>query len=282
MTGTRFNACATTLSLLFALPLLGQIADGDRHFASRAEGAQGARAKAAPVDAAIAAYQRAVTANPHDLEAHWKLLRALRYKGAYAAANNEQKKQIYGDAKVAGEKALAAAYRRLALNAKSPEKQVALAARAIPGAPEIFLWDAVNWGEWALAHGKMAAARQGAADRIRRGATIAYLANPRLEDGAPSRVLGRLHNQTPRIPLLTGWASQKEALRFLRESQKISPANKLTLVFLAEAMHADDPSARPQAVQLLRRVIDSPNDPLYPVEDAAAVEMARSLLDMGK
>jgi tetratricopeptide (TPR) repeat protein len=278
MTRLSFNACATALSLLLALPLLAQVADGDRHFANRAEGAVGARAKAGPIDAAIAAYQRAVASNPNDLEAQYKLLRALRFKGAYVAANVEQKKEIYGAAKVAGEKALAAVNKRLGVNAKTPEKQVADAARAVPGAAEVLLWDAVNWGEWALAYGKMAAARQGAADRIRRNATIAHLANPRLEDGAPSRVLGRLHDQTPRVPLITGWASSKESVRFLTESQKLSPANKLTLVFLAEALVANDSSKKAQAVQILRGVVSAPNHPDYPVEEAGAVEDAKALL----
>jgi tetratricopeptide (TPR) repeat protein len=278
MTRMSFNARATVLALLVALPLSAQIADGDRHFANRAEGAQGARAKTGPIDAAIASYQRAVAQDPNDLEAEWKLLRAYRYKGAYAAANTEQKKQIYGAAKNAGEKAVAAAYKKLGMTAKSPEKQVADTARKVPGAAEVFLWDAVNWGEWALAYGKMAAARQGAADRIRRGATIAYLAAPRIEGGAPARVLGRLHDQTPRIPFVTGWASSKEALRFLNESLKVDPDNKLTMLFLAEAMVANNSSTRPQAVQILRGVVNNPNDPEYPVEDAAAVEDAKALL----
>ncbi|HEX6086382.1 MAG TPA: hypothetical protein VF266_17775 [Thermoanaerobaculia bacterium] len=278
MSRMSFNACAIAAALFLSLSLNAQIADGDRHFAARAEGAQGARAKAAPIDAAIAAYQRAVAADANDLEAQWKLLRAYRFKGAYVAANNEQMKQIYGAAKSAGEKAVAAAYKKLGANTKTAEKQVAEAARKVPGAAEVFLWDAVNWGEWALAYGKLAAARQGAADRIRREATIAHLADPRIEGGAPSRVLGRLHDQTPRIPFVTGWASSKEALRFLNESLKADPDNKLTMLFLAEAMVANDSSAKGRAKQILQGVVNNPNNPEYPVEDAAAVDDAKALL----
>jgi tetratricopeptide (TPR) repeat protein len=273
-----FNARATALLLLLAAPAFAQVADGDRHYAARAEGATGARAKAEPIDAAIAAYQRALAANPRDIEAHWKLLRAYRYKGAYVAANIEQKKQIYGIAKTAGAKALAAVNARLGTSDKSTEKQVAEAARKVPGAAEVFMWDAVNWGEWALAYGKMAAARQGAADRIKRGATIAYLVDPRMEMGSPSRVLGRLHDQTPRIPFITGWASSKEAVRFLNESLKIDPTNKLTLVFLAEATVANDSSRKPQAIQMLRTAIATPPHPDFAVEDAAAIDDAKALL----
>lgn len=242
----------------------------------RAEGAQGGRAKAEHIDAAIAAYQHGGT-----LESQWKLLRAYRFKGAYVAATSEQKKSVYSAAKKAGEQALAAVNKLLAargVKANAPEKQVAEAARAIPGAAEVFLWDAVNWGEWALAYGKMAAAREGAADRIRREATIAMLADPRLEGGAPARVLGRLHDQTPRIPFITGWASQKEAVRFLNESLKLDPANKITIVFLAEAMVANDSKTKPQAIKMLRDAVSAPNDPEYPVEQAAAAEDAKALL----
>ncbi|MGZ5432481.1 MAG: hypothetical protein ACXWH7_06090 [Thermoanaerobaculia bacterium] len=267
-----------TVLLLLTAPALAQVADGDRHYASRADAASGARAKAEPIDAAIAAYQRALAAEPNDIDAHWKLLRAYRYKGAYVAATSEQKKQIYGVAKVAGEKALAVVKARLGTNAKSTEKQVAEAARKVPGSGEVFLWDAVNWGEWALAYGKMAAARQGAADRIKRGATIASLVDPRMEGGAPSRILGRLHDQTPRIPFITGWASSKEAVRFLNESLKIDPTNKLTLVFLAEATVSHDGSKKPQAMQMLRTVVSTPGHPEFIVEDAAAIDDAKALL----
>jgi tetratricopeptide (TPR) repeat protein len=269
------------LALALAVPLFAQVADGDLHYAARAEGAQGAHAAAGPIDKAIAAYRQAITQNANDLEAHSKLLRAYRYKGAYVARTSDEKKAIYATAKTAGDQALAVVNRILAakgVKANAPEKQVADAIRGTRGAGEVYLWDSINWGEWALAYGKLAAARQGAADRIRREATIAMLVDPRLEDGAPSRVLGRLHDQTPRIPFITGWASSKEAVRFLEQSLKIDPPNKLTIVFLAEALVSHDSSNKPRAIQLLRGVISAPNNPQYIVEDTAATEDAKVVL----
>ena len=274
-----------TVALLFALtlPLAAQVAEGDRHFANRAEGSVRGHAKAEHIDAAIAAYQRAIAQNASDLEARWKLLRAIRFKGAYVAASNEEKKRVYAGAKKAGDEALALVDRLMAAkglksSGKASEKQVAATARAIPGVGETYLWDAVNWGEWALAYGKLAAAREGAADRIRRGATIAYLINPALEGGAPPRVLGRLHDQTPRSPFITGWASQKDAVRFLRESLQADPTNKLTLVFLAEALVAENSASMPQALQLLRKAGTLPNQAEYLVEQEAAGIEAAALL----
>lgn len=272
-------------AILIALAAVAsaQVADGDQQFAARAEGHQSGRAKAAHVDAAIAAYQRAIAQNPNDLEARWKLLRTLRFKGAYVASSSDEKKQVYSTAKKAGEDTLAVVDRLLSAKGmksvtKATEKEVADVAKSISGADEVFLWDAVNWGEWALAYGKMAAAREGAADRIRREATIAMLLNPRLEGGAPARVLGRLHDQTPRIPFITGWASNREAVRFLNDSLKADPTNKITKVFLAEAMVNGNSDTKPQAIQSLKELLTTPNDPNYEVEQAAAQDDARALL----
>ena len=267
-------------AVLIATAGQAQIADGDAEWAKRAEGHEGGHAKAAHADAAIAAYQKAVAQNPNDLEARWKLLRTIRFKGAYVAQSNEDKKKIYADAKKEGDAAMAVVNKLLTERgiqnaAKAPEKDVAAKAATIPGANEIYLWDSVNWGEWAIAYGKMAAVREGAADRIRREATIATLIDPKLEGGAPPRVLGRLHDQTPRVPFITGWASQKEALKYLNQSLQIDPANKITRVFLAEAMEGDD---KPKAVQMLKEILNTPNDPNYEVEQASAVDDARALL----
>lgn len=269
------------LLLLLALPMTAQVAEGDRLYAARATGAQGAHASAGPIDGAIAAYRQAVAANPNDLIAHAGLLRAYRFKGAYVARTVDEKKKIYGVAKAAGDQALAATARVLAsrgVKSNASPKTVADALRGVAGAGSIYLWDSINWGEWALAYGKLAAARQGAADRILREATIAHLIDPALELGAPARVLGRLHDQTPRIPFITGWASSKEALKFLRESLAHDRTNKLTILFLAEAMVSNDAKTKPEAIRMLRNAIDDPLHAEYVVEDAAAVVDAKALL----
>ena len=276
-------AAAVGLLAFSATASFAQLTEGDAQWAARAEGHQGGHAKAAHADAAIAAYEKAVAQDPNDLEARWKLLRALRFKGAYVATTKDEKKQIYSNAKKAGEGALALVDRRLTQKGlksftKATEKQVADAARDIPGAGEIFLWDAINWGEWALAYGKLAAVREGAADRIRREATMAMLIDPKLEGGSPARVLGRLHDQTPHVPFITGWASSREAVKFLNESLKIDPANKITKVFLAEAMVNNNSDTKPQAVVMLKEIVAAPNDPAFEVEQAAATDDARDLL----
>lgn len=270
-----------SLSSACALAAVAQVNEGDQHWNARGEGHQGGHAKTAQIDAAIAAYQKAVVQEPGNLEARWKLLRAIRFKGAYVASTAVEKKRIYATGKNDGAAAMAIVNRALAakgVKANATEKQVADAARAIAGAGEVFFWDSVNWGEWALAYGKMAAVREGAADRIRREATIALLSDPKMDGGGPQRVLGRLHDQTPRIPFLTGWASSKEAVRFLKESYRLDPTNKVTRVFLAEAMVSNESNSGPEAIRILREVINSPNDPNFEVENARAQEDAKTLL----
>jgi tetratricopeptide (TPR) repeat protein len=276
-------AMATLLAVFVAGAAVAQLAEADQHWAARAEGSQNGHAKADQVNAAIAAYQKAIAADPNDLEPQWKLLRALRFKGAYVANSNDEKKQVYAQAKTAGDAALKVLDKKLAAKginsvSKATETQVAEVAKTIPGAAEMFLWDSINWGEWALAYGKLAAAREGAADRIRREATIANIADPKLEGGSPSRVLGRLHDQTPRIPFITGWASSRDAVRFLNDSLKVDPANKITIVFLAEAMVNNNSDTRPQAMQMLKNAVSAPVDQTYVVEQTAALNDAKTLL----
>src|ERR1700686_1959784 len=153
----RNIALVSAFALLAAAPALAQISDGDQHWAARATGHQGGRASATDVDAAIAAYQRAIAQYPNDLEPRWKLLRAIRFKGAYVASTNADKKTIYDMGKRAGEETVAIIDRQLAAKgsrsvAKAMEKEVAVATRSMPGAAEVFQWDAANWGEWALAY----------------------------------------------------------------------------------------------------------------------------------
>src|SRR5260370_18951177 len=120
-----------------AAAAVAQTADGDREWAARAEGHQSGHAKATHVDSAIAAYQRAIAQNPNDLEARWKLLRALRFKGAYVAASTDDKKQIYSTGKKAGEETLAVVDRLLSGKgmksvSKATEKEGAAVAKWIP------------------------------------------------------------------------------------------------------------------------------------------------------
>lgn len=278
---TRFLA---VFSLVFlSLPVAAQVADGDALWARRGEGARGAVASAASIEPAIAAYRKAVASDAGDLEARWKLMRALRFKAAYAAPTNEERKAILEEAKGIGAPGVAQLDALLAAKkggsiARGSEETISKALRGVPNAGELLYWDAASWGEWAVAFGKLAAVRQGAADRIRRESTIVMLMDPAIESGGGARILGRLHNQTPRVPFITGWASDEKAAVFLEQSLELDPTNKLTKVFLAEALAATGDQRKARAVALLREVASARIDPAWAVEDAAAIADAKALL----
>lgn len=273
---------ATLLLLLgFSLPAAAQISAGDAAWARRSEGSRGTVAAAGPVNQAVAAYERAVAAEPRNLEARWKLLRALRFSGAYVAQTPDQKKAVYSRARAAGDDAMeilaSLLPRGLTLESRDSERVAALL-RAHAGSAELLVWDAVAWGEWALVYGKMAAVRQGAADRIRRSATLAMLIDPAAERGGGARVLGRLHHQTPRVPFVTGWASDIEAVRVLREALRSDPSDRLTKVFLAEALaDTGGESGRREARKLASEASVGAPDPRFLVEETDAIEQARAL-----
>ena len=108
----------------FAFTAAAQVSEGDQHWNARAEGHVGGRAKAAQIDAAIGAYQKAVAQDPNNLEARWKLLRAMRFKGAYVASTVDEKKNVYAGAKTAGENAMAIVNRALASKGVKPSTAV--------------------------------------------------------------------------------------------------------------------------------------------------------------
>jgi hypothetical protein len=152
------------------------------------------------------------------------------------------------------------------------------AAKAIPGVVPSFLWAAVDWGKWALVFGKTAAARQGAADRIRDYAAAVVLLDPSFEFGAGYRVLGRLHHQTPAIPFFTMWASRDEALKYLRRSVTAGPKHFYNRLYLAEAMWDYEKDKRSEARRMLEELVAAAPSSDYLVEDRRAQEDARALL----
>jgi hypothetical protein len=135
--------------------------------------------------------------------------------------------------------------------------------RRVPHAAEVYFWTAACWGQWALGRGKLAAAREGVAGKLRDLAQTVIDLDAGLEEGGGDRVLGRLHHQAPRIPFLTGWVSKEKALVHLRRSYAIAPNNSATRFFLADAILDLEPRSREEALRLLRACRDDPPRPEY-------------------
>lgn len=266
--------------LLTALPLAAQdpIALGDSAWARRAEGRQGDRAAAGPVGEAVAAYERAVKEQPDRLEGYWKLLRALHYQGDYAVQSKEGKQKVFGRGREVVEAALERMNRRVGKKLDElPPAQVAKLVSGIPEAPAVFLWGGIHWGLWGEAYGRLAAARQGVGDKIRRYAEVAVAIDERYDRAAGHRLLGRLHTLAPKIPLVTGWVDRGKAISHLRRAVALAPEDLYNQVYLADALLQHQPGKAAEAREILRRVLQRKPDPARVVEDERALSEARQL-----
>jgi tetratricopeptide (TPR) repeat protein len=276
-----------TLLLLLSLPIplaaqTDPIAAGDAAWARRAEGHQGARAVPGPVDEAIAAYERAVKEQPDRLEGSWKLLRALHYKGDFTTDSNDAKQKIFARGKEIAEAGIDRLAKRTSgsrekLDALTPA-QAAKAVAAVPEAKPLFLWSAVHWGLWGDVFGRLAAARQGVGDKVRRYAEILIALDERYEDAAGHRVLGRLHTLAPKVPFVTGWVDRDKAVSELRRAVALGPDNFDNHVFLAEALFEYQPAKAAEARDVLRRLIVRQPTPGLVVEQEKSLVNARALL----
>jgi len=256
------------------------IARGDAAWERRAENAQGGRAARAPIAAAAAAYEEAVAAQPGNLEASWKLLRALWFEGEYVASTQQEKQRVFGRGKAVSEGAWSAVGKRVgaARLAAASAADRATAMRGIPEAPPLLLWSAADWGLWGNAFGKLAAARQGVGARVRDWAETLIALDERFEGGAGHRVLGRLHSEAPKVPFFTGWVDHDRAIAELEKAVAIGPEELSNKFFLADALLLHRPKAKARAVAILREVAATRPREGHQVEDAAvAADAARRL-----
>lgn len=277
------------LSILAAGPALAQlpldpVGQGDAAWARRAEGHQGGRAAAGPIGEAVAFYERAVKEQPGQLQRYCKLLRALHYKGEYATADRDGKQAVFGR----GRQVVEAGFQQLALQTKAVATQARLdeltpaqAAKIFAGnseALQLFFWGSVHWGLWGDAFGRMAAARQGVADKVRRYAETTIALDERYEEAAGHRVLGRLLTLAPKIPFITGWVDHDKAVTELRRSLALFPDNFDSQLFLAEALFEYQPEKSAEARQILQKLLARKPSEQRVVEEEKAQADAKALL----
>src|SRR3954453_3478744 len=273
------------LLLLLPFPLAAQtdsIAAGDAAWARRAEGHQGARALPGPINEAIAGYERAVKEQPDRLEGTWKLLRALLYKGDFTTDSNDAKQKVFARGKEGAEAGIDRLAKRTSGSREKPDApapgQAAKAVAAVPEAKPLFLWSAVHWGLWGDVFGRLAAARQGVGDRVKRYSETLVALDERYEDAAGHRILGRLHTLAPKVPFVTGWVDRGKAVSELRRAVALGPDNFDNHVFLAEALLEYQPAKAAEARDVLRRLIARPPTPEWVVEQEKSLVNARALL----
>ena len=255
------------------------MADADAHYARRHEGRHGSVADPAEIAQAVDGYARAGR-DPANAEARWKLARALYFQGTYTGLDEPARRALFARGRAAGEEALQIVFRRRSFSGSVRSLEPAAAASLVRGDPDAapaLFWTAVDWGQWGLASPKLEAARQGAANRVRDDCLALIALDPAFEQGGGYRVLGRLHDQAPRIPLLTGWVSRPEGVRYLRLAVAAAPHNVVNLHFLAEALARK--GDRREAIAVEKRALAETPDSGHLVEEVAIQETARKNLE---
>lgn len=186
------------------------------------------------LDEAIGTFEKELPKNPNSFLLRANLLKVLYFKGTFMGLEKEEAKKILSKGKVVGEEGKEILKKILKIEKIKEPKEVYEKGKEIEGLGEFFFWDSACWGQWALLYGKMKAAKEGAAKKILISAEIALLFDEKMEDGGPHRVLGRLHHQTPKIPLITGWASKEKALEHLKKAIEFGPEDPMNYLFLGE------------------------------------------------
>ncbi len=278
-------------ALLVAVPLGAQtptewIERGDAAWQRRAEGAFGAQATPGPAGEAVDSYQAALEADPSDLEARWKLLRALYFLGEYATpdAATEAQRATYERGRDLGEEGLDRLARRVP-GAPDPDDLRQLTPAELrrafgdePDAGPLFFWTAIHWGLYGENIGRLTAARQGVGDHIRDYAEAAVVLDEDYESAGGRRLLGRLHAVAPKIVFFTGWVDREEALEHLRRAWELAPEEPYNGWYLAEAILEHEPENRARALSILRELASRSPRSDHAVEDAYVLAQVRDVL----
>jgi len=275
---------ASTLFAASGLALAGvadTLAVGEDAWTRRAERHHGPRAAPEPIQKAVDAYRISLDAEPENLEARWKLLRALYFQGEFVLDNPDSRLELFEHSRDVADAGVRQIERQHGLrknSLKMKPQEVAEAVGKDAMAAEIYFWCAAHWGMWGRYSSKVAAARQGVAGRVRQFAEIVILLDEYVESAGGHRLLGRLHTKAPKIPFVTGWVSKDQAISELRHAWEIAPHDLLNNFFLAEALLKSRREQKEEAMNILRIIVQSHPDPNSLVEDIKTIEDAEALL----
>ncbi len=282
--GGRGSACTVDLrpfpgpAEISSNPL---VAEGDRMYSRRQEGRVGPKAGAGPINQAILAYEEAAR-DPDYVEARWKLVRALYFKGAYTGLDPESRKAVFQKARRVAEEAIG-------ILQKSLEKK----ASRVSWSTGPTCWRDTSGPVGCRAHlllggggvGRVGArggeARGGQDGRRRDDPRLRADRNrdrPVFEEGGGYRILGRLHDQAPWIPFVTGWVSRDEAVKALRLAVQQDKRNFANRHFLAEALYRGDAREKTEAIALEEALVADGPSPQHLVEEIKTQEDARQNL----
>jgi tetratricopeptide (TPR) repeat protein len=254
----------------------GPVERGDAAWADRARGARDGQPLPGPIEEAISAYQEALSASPDRLEARWKLLRALHFAAEFVAREDASARRFLERATDLAEDGMDRLARRAGrgqrLNDLDPAAVREWIDAAGPSAEDVarlHFWAAINWGAWSRTSGLLRAVGEGVANRLYRDTTLAIALEPGYDDGGPLRLLGRLHAELPRVPLLTGWVDRDEAIPLVTRAYDLAPDNPGNRLLLALTLLDLAPERRDEALALLSSVVQQTPRPSMRIEDLA-------------
>ena len=276
---------AVTLLVSSVSPVPAQELDlmtqGDAGYLQRAEGHSGSVAQAEPIGESISAYEELLTQEPLNLEARWKLLRSLYFQGEHVLQDDDERLALYEEAREIAD----AGREQLAITAglgDDPDSmktdKLAAALADTSDSAQIYFWSSVHWGLWGRYRGKMAAAKEGVAKKIRNFSEVVIEIDEEIEEAGGHRVLGRLHSEAPKLPIFTGWVNRKTAVSELRRAIELAPDAPLTRFYLADALLEHFPDQEQEARALLNDLVQLEPDQAYVVEQTQVIEDAKALL----
>jgi tetratricopeptide (TPR) repeat protein len=262
------------------------LARGDAAWARRAEGERDGRPLPGPIREATEAYEAAMAARPDDLEARWKLLRAFHFAGDFTGKGKKQRREIFERARGISEASLERVARDIGsgerLEFADPETlgdRLEAADIRTTDVARLYFWAAINWGAWSRSVGLLGAVRRGVANRLHRYTALAVALEPGYEEGGPLRLLGSLHAELPRVPLLSGWVDRSQAIPLIESAYAMAPENPGNRLLLALALLELAPERRGEALDLLEQVEGLTPRPSMRIEDLTMREQAARRLE---
>jgi tetratricopeptide (TPR) repeat protein len=274
------------LLLVLSTPLLAtpaeDIALGDAAWNRRAVGPPSGTASDGAISEAISAYEKAIAADSGNLEARWKLLRALYFRGEYLITDHDEKLAVYQRGRDLSDESRDLLFGKVGADerlAKEDPEKIAARVRNDPDSAPLYFWSAAHWGLWGRTRGKIAAARQGVAGKIRDYSQVVILIDDEMEGAGGHRVLGRLHSEAPKLPFVTGWVDRKTAVSELELAVEMAPDDALNRLYLAEALLEHGKGRDGEAEEILRDLVNKPPNPKYLVEEKDTIAKAKVLLE---
>lgn len=191
---------------------------GKTFFELRSKGANDWQAKSNYIDSAIYHFQRSINCSDFRQQSAYYFLRSLHFKSMYTGLPDQERKRIYNEAKINGEKL-------------SDE---------FPNDAGIKLWYLASAGKWIQHYGIFRAAYEGLGPKIKETCERIIEIDPRYENGIGYRMLGLVYYKAPYIPVVLTWPDEEKGISLTHKALEIEPKNIGNLFFMGKIYYMDE------------------------------------------